>query len=72
MDINSGDPVGVSIAAVSMANGLRTTSASANKVFGKVESLTVLTNTVVTKILFEDKEAKGVETTGGQPSMSLV
>ncbi|MCJ1453409.1 hypothetical protein MMC28_003756 [Mycoblastus sanguinarius] len=67
MDINSGDPVGVSIAAVSMANGLRTTSASANKVFGKVESLTVLTNTVVTKILFEDKEAKGVETTGGQP-----
>jgi choline dehydrogenase-like flavoprotein len=46
-------------------NGLRTTSASANILHRNLSKLTVWTNSAVTKVLFEDKKAAGIQIDGG-------
>ena len=59
LDINSGDPLGVSVCQVSAHNGRRTTASSAYQ--SDVSSnLTIITGVNAEKILFDQGKAVGV------------
>lgn len=63
-DKNDGDPIGLSIARFSVGNGARVTSASAflnSEGRSKLRNLTVVTQTITTKILFDGKRAAGIQ-----------
>ena len=68
-DVNSGNPIGISIAVCSTDNKFRTTSASAY-LSEKPENLTVYTNSPVAKIKFDGKEAVGVQLRDGSEGYS--
>jgi choline dehydrogenase-like flavoprotein len=57
-DTNSGNPIGIGIVASTAKNGIRATSAS--YLLEPPKNLTIIANTLVTKILFEGKRAVGV------------
>lgn len=65
LDINSGDPLGASVCQVSARNGRRTT-ASAAYLSDVPSNLTIITDVIVEKILFDQNSAVGVRTSTGK------
>ena len=62
-DVNDGDPIGMGMGSVCTAKGIRATSASAY-LSQPPQNLGILADTHVARLLFQDKRAVGVETTG--------
>ena len=65
LDINSGDPLGVSVCQVSAHNGRRTTASDAY-LSDVPSNLTVITGVNAEKILFDQGKAVGVATNEGK------
>ncbi|KAH7313220.1 glucose-methanol-choline oxidoreductase [Rhexocercosporidium sp. MPI-PUGE-AT-0058] len=65
LDVNSGNPLGISMAPVSVSNGYRTTSASANLAVER-NNLQVWTNAIAKRIILEGTRAIGVELVDGR------
>ena len=63
LDHNSGNPIGVSVCQLSALNGERVTASDAY-LTSVPPSLTVLTKTIITKILIRGKKAVGVKSYG--------
>ncbi|CAG8955409.1 hypothetical protein HYFRA_00010273 [Hymenoscyphus fraxineus] len=64
-DINSGDPIGMGMSNVCIHKGERITSAS-SYLANKPTNLEILTDSGVTRIIFESKRAIGVQTIDGK------
>lgn len=64
-DINSGDPIGLGMGAVSCYNGKRVTAATAY-LTNPPPNLTIVTNAHVSKIVLEGKKAMGAQTVDGR------
>ena len=60
LDVNSGDPTGISVNAMTTSNGRRVTASSAY-LSDVPSNLTVLTDAMVEKIIFDGKRAVGVK-----------
>ncbi|KAL2061846.1 hypothetical protein VTL71DRAFT_7224 [Oculimacula yallundae] len=69
LDVNSGNPIGISMAPVSAKNGYRTTSASANLTTQR-SNLQVWTNATAKRVIFEGTHAVGVELVDGRKVFS--
>ncbi|KAI9243043.1 GMC oxidoreductase-domain-containing protein, partial [Sporodiniella umbellata] len=64
LNVNSGNPIGISLSPVTSKDGMRFTSKMLlNK---ENENLTILSNTRVTKIIIENDKAIGIETINGK------
>ena len=63
-DANSGNPVGLSVAASTAYKGIRSTAADA--LLDAPDNLTVLTNKTVVRVVFDGKKARGVELLDGE------
>ncbi|KAK4941999.1 hypothetical protein LTR10_018180 [Elasticomyces elasticus] len=64
LDNNAGNPIGVGLAQFNTRDGIRSYSANAflsDETRQKLPNLTVLTNTCVDQIVFEEQRAKGVK-----------
>ncbi|KAH6665144.1 glucose-methanol-choline oxidoreductase [Halenospora varia] len=64
LDNNDGDPIGLSIAQFNVNNGARVTSGSAflgSSDRLKLNNLVVITETIVSRIIFDGKQAVGIE-----------
>jgi hypothetical protein len=70
-DQNDGDPIGIGLIPSSTRKGLRTTGASAFLEQHKPANLNILPETVVVKVLFDGKQAVGVQTGTGQKSKCM-
>ena len=70
LDHNSGHPLGVSICQVSAFNGHRTTASGAY-LSDPPSNLTIMTGTAVTRILFQDQKAVGLELPGKKSQTHL-
>ncbi|RFU28667.1 hypothetical protein B7463_g7687, partial [Scytalidium lignicola] len=70
-NLNSGDPIGVGVDFLTVKNGLRTTSASAN-LQSTPDNLTIWTNSPVAKVVLDGKKAVGIETLSGRKVSSTV
>jgi choline dehydrogenase-like flavoprotein len=68
-DQNDGDPIGIGLGPATTRRGIRTTSASAFLNQHELPNLTIITDSQVTRILFNDDRAIGIETSTGQQSM---
>ncbi|KAF2707170.1 GMC oxidoreductase [Pleomassaria siparia CBS 279.74] len=64
-DVNNGNPIGMGIGSVCIANGIRATSASAY-LSQPPSNLKILPDAPIARILFEGKRAVGVETIDGR------
>ncbi|KAI9697245.1 MAG: hypothetical protein M1836_004809 [Candelina mexicana] len=62
-DLNSGNPIGMGVPPSTSSMGQRVTAASSYLVDAP-KNLTIVTNTTVTRILFDGKKAVGVESSG--------
>lgn len=66
-DLNSGAPVGFGLPPITSYKGKRTTSASAYLPENERPSnLRIVTNSRVTRVVFDGNTATGVETAGGR------
>ena len=65
LDVNSGDPLGVSVCQVSAHNGRRTTASGAY-LSAVPSNLTIVTDVTAEKILFDQGKAVGVATNKGK------
>lgn len=63
LDHNSGQPLGISICQHSTYDGKRTTASTAH-LADVPANLNIITNSAVTRILFEDRKAYGIEICG--------
>ena len=63
LDLNSGDPIGFGIPPSTVHNGRRVTAANAFLI-DKPDELKVVTNALVTRVLFHCNRAVGVECAG--------
>lgn len=68
LDHNSGNPIGVSVCQQGIHDGKRVTASGAY-LASSPPNLTIMTEASITKILFHDKKAVGVEA-GGKQSRS--
>ncbi|KAH8899851.1 alcohol oxidase [Thozetella sp. PMI_491] len=64
-DVNSGDPIGMGIGTVCIYNGIRVTSSS-SYLASRPANLTVVTDTLVDKVLLHGTIATGVRTADGR------
>jgi hypothetical protein len=71
VDPNGGDLVGFSLAPATSLKQVRTTSASAFIYGRELANLHVLTNSRVTKVVFDGKRAVGVETQRGHRGLFM-
>lgn len=62
-DHNSGNPIGIAVCQQTTHNGRRATAAEAF-LSQRPENLHIMTKSAVTKVVFQDKKAMGVEVNG--------
>ncbi len=63
LDLNSGNPIGFGIPSSTAYNGERITAASAFLI-DKLDNLRILTDKLMTRVLFESRKAIGVKSAG--------
>jgi len=70
LDHNSGDPIGISVCQQGIHNGKRVTASGAY-LASSPPNLTIMTEASITKILFQEKKAVGVEAEGKKSSSTF-
>lgn len=70
LDVNSGNPIGVGIIPTAVANGFRTTSASAN-LKDIPDNLHIWTEATVNRVILEGTHAVAVEMVDGRKGNNL-
>lgn len=68
-DHNSGNPIGMALCVNSASRGRRSTAA--DLLAGHSSNLTILTNTIVDRLLLDAKKVVGVESDGRQCAFSI-
>lgn len=68
-DVNNGEPIGMGMGSVCIANGIRATSASAY-LSRPPPNLKIIINTPIARVLFDQKRAVGVGCINGQQFMA--